>query len=96
MFDVLITGTIPERPPVKLNPSLTLQAPFNLHTFIKENRSTLETDGCIKLFKREDYTHQFQVSTETGPLLVMEHRLNTERTVALIKILITDLLQFFY
>ncbi|XP_052769334.1 3-hydroxyanthranilate 3,4-dioxygenase-like isoform X2 [Mya arenaria] len=56
-----VPGTIPEKPPVKLNPSLTLQDPFNLNDFIKKNRAEIDTKGFVKLFQRDDYTHQFQV-----------------------------------
>lgn len=56
-----LPGTIPENPPVKLNANLTLQDPFNLAEFIKKNRAEIDSKGFIKLFQRDDYTHQFQV-----------------------------------
>ncbi|XP_060607798.1 3-hydroxyanthranilate 3,4-dioxygenase-like [Ruditapes philippinarum] len=56
-----LPGTIPENPPVKLNFNLTLQNPFPLAQFIKDNRSKIDSAGFIKLFERDDYTHQFQV-----------------------------------
>lgn len=56
-----IPGTIPEKPPVKLNPTLKLQDPFHLATFIKTNRRELDSKGFIKLFQRGDHAHQFQV-----------------------------------
>ena len=57
----LCIGTIPEKPPVKLNPTLKLQDPFHLDTFIKNNREEIDTKGFIKLFQRDDFAHQFQV-----------------------------------
>lgn len=56
-----LPGTIPEKPPVKLNPTLKLQDPFHLDTFIKNNREEIDTKGFIKLFQRDDFAHQFQV-----------------------------------
>ena len=65
----LFAGTIPENPPVKLNPTLKLQDPFHLATFIKNNREEIDTKGFIQLFQRDDFTHQFMVgsSTKTRP-----------------------------
>lgn len=57
----LFTGTIPDQPPVKLNPDVSLVAPFHLGDFIKANREEIDNVGFIKLFQRTDYTHQFQV-----------------------------------
>jgi len=62
-------GTIPATPPVKLNPTLSLQDPFNLAAFIADHRAQIDGQGFVKLFQRDDYTHQFQVS-----------KLNTART----------------
>ncbi|KAL4238576.1 hypothetical protein ACF0H5_003283 [Mactra antiquata] len=56
-----LPGTIPDVPPVKLNPDLSLQDPFNLAKYIKENREEIDTKGFKKLFDRDDYIHQFQV-----------------------------------
>ncbi|XP_053402443.1 3-hydroxyanthranilate 3,4-dioxygenase-like [Mercenaria mercenaria] len=56
-----LPGTIPEVPPVVLNSDLTLQDPFLLADYIKENRAKIDSTGFIKLFERDDYTHQFQV-----------------------------------
>ncbi|KAH3846391.1 3-hydroxyanthranilate 3,4-dioxygenase-like [Dreissena polymorpha] len=56
-----LPGTIPENPPIKLNSSLSLQSPFHLATFIKDNRAEIDGKGYVKLFQRDDYTHQFQV-----------------------------------
>lgn len=56
-----LPGTIPEVPPIKLNPNLTLQNPFHLATFIKDQREEIDCKGFIKLFQRDDYDHQFQV-----------------------------------
>ena len=65
----LLAGTIPENPPVKLNPTLKLQDPFHLATFIKNNREEIDTKGFIQLFQRDDFTHQFKVgsSAKTRP-----------------------------
>ena len=63
MLTLSFTGIVPKNPPVKLNPTLKLQDPFHLDTFIKNNRDEIDSKGYIKLFKREEdnFAHQFQV-----------------------------------
>jgi len=52
-------GTIPKNPPITLDSKRKLQDPFNLDTWIKDNRSALDEKGCINLFGN---SYQFQVS----------------------------------
>lgn len=56
-----LPGTIPENPPVKLNPDLKLQDPFNLAAFIKTHRGEIDSKGFVQLFNSDDYQHQFKV-----------------------------------
>ncbi|XP_005102960.1 3-hydroxyanthranilate 3,4-dioxygenase [Aplysia californica] len=53
-----IPGTIPENPPVVLDDKISLQNPFNFHSWIERNRSEINQKGFIQLFGD---TYQFQV-----------------------------------
>ncbi|KAL3872547.1 hypothetical protein ACJMK2_035770 [Sinanodonta woodiana] len=57
-----IPGTIPENPPIKLNFSISIPDPFNLHDWIENNREKINLKGFLKLFTDLDnYKYQFQV-----------------------------------
>ncbi|KAL5009188.1 hypothetical protein ScPMuIL_014769 [Solemya velum] len=53
-----LPGSIPEHPPIILDSKTTLKAPFNLHHWLAENRSSLDDKGCLNLFGEGQ---QFQV-----------------------------------